>query len=102
MMKQEAIIHIRFLTSAEGGRTSPISGEKYGCPIMVDGAGFDCRFVLNETTCFELGGSYEIPVNFLNPDLALKHLQEGTKISLWEGKTIGVGKVIKILDKSYS
>ena len=68
MMKQEAIIHIRFLTSAEGGRTSPISGEKYGCPIMVDGAGFDCRFVLNETTCFELGGSYEIPVNFLNPD----------------------------------
>ncbi len=96
-MKIDALISIRFLTSEEGGRKSSIQADKYGCPIMVDDRGFDCQFVLTHSMCFELGESYKIPVKLLNLDRALEHLKEETKISVWEGKIIGVGEVVKIL-----
>ncbi|WP_303907142.1 hypothetical protein [Thiohalomonas denitrificans] len=96
-MKTEAVIRVRFLTPEEGGRKTPIEGERYGCPLMLNGQGFDCRFVLDGYACFELGKSYEIPVKFLNPVLALKELREGTEISLWEGKIIARGVVIKVM-----
>ncbi|HFD11985.1 MAG TPA: hypothetical protein ENJ32_05920 [Crenotrichaceae bacterium] len=96
MMKPEAIIHVRFLTTDEGGRKSPISGERYGCPVMVGSDGYDCRFVLSDIL-FELGKEYDIPIKFLNPNIAFQHLQVGTEISLWEGKTIGIGKVVKLI-----
>lgn len=98
MMKPEAIINVRFLTPDEGGRESPIKSDKYGCPLMInDKDGFDCRFVLNQFTCFELGNDYDIYVQFVNSDIAMKCLREGTEISLWEGKTIAIGKVVRIL-----
>ena len=99
-MKPEAVIRVRFLSTEDGGRESPIVGDKYGCPLMVNEEGFDCRFVLNKHSHFELGEVYEIPVKFLNPELALEALQEGAKITLWEGKVIARGMVIKILDAS--
>lgn len=102
-MKAEAIILIRFLTPDEGGRETPIEGDRYGCPIMInDSQGFDCRFVLEGHTTFKLGSEYEIPVKFLNPTAALKSLQEGKEIFLWEGKKIGLGAVKKILVSSDS
>lgn len=96
-MKPEAIIRIRFLTAEEGGRKTAIEGSRYGCPIIVNQQGYDCRFLLDGEGRFDLGETYEIPVKFLNPGLALKELKEGTEISLWEGKTIARGEVIKIL-----
>ena len=88
-MKPDALIRIRFLTSA-------IDADRYGCPLMVNHQGFDCRFVLEAPTRFDLGGSYDIPVKFLRPELALAEINEGVTISLWEGKTIGTGQLLKI------
>lgn len=97
-MKPEAILLIHFLTPDEGGRETPIEGDRYGCPIMInDNQGFDCRFVLDGHTIFELGDEYEIPVKFLNPEKALKNLQVGKEVFLWEGKKIGLGTVKEIL-----
>ncbi len=96
-MKKEATISIRFLTAEEGGRQSSLESERYGCPLMIDdGQGFDCRFVLDEVTVFELGKEYEIAIIFLNPENALSYLREGDEVYLWEGKKIGVGTVRKI------
>jgi len=101
MMKKEATISVRFLTSSEGGRHSAIEGDRYGCPLMVnDYQGVDCRFVLEGNTIFELGQEYLIDIKFLNLDKALRCLNEGDEISLWEGKKIGIGSVIKIFDGS--
>ena len=103
MMKKEATIFVRFLTTEEGGRQSPIESDRYGCPLMIDDTqGFDCRFVLDGVTNFELGKEYEIAVQFLNPENAFSHLSEGDEISLWEGKKIGVGIVKKIFADSES
>lgn len=96
MMKKEATIFVRFLTTEEGGRQTSIESDRYGCPLMIDdNQGFDCRFVLEEVTLFELGKEYEIEVKFLSPEKALGSLQEGDEIYLWEGKRIGVGIVKK-------
>ena len=96
-MIPEAIIRVRFLTREEGGRPTSITNDRYGCPIMVDGRGFDCRFVLPDVSHFELGKTYEIPVKFLDPDNALRVLKKATPIRLWEGKTVAVGTLIEIL-----
>lgn len=98
MMKPEAIIRVRFLTPEEGGRMSSIQGDQYACPVMVNKKGFDCRFVLDDRVCFDLGETYEIPVKFLSPDHAFKCIREGVEISLWEGKTIAKGIVLKIMN----
>ena len=97
MMKPEAIIHVRFLSPDEGGRKTPIKSDRYGCPLMVNDQGFDCRFVIEEFTSYEFNVDYDIPVKFLDPSVALTHLDEGVEVSLWEGKTIAVGKVVEIL-----
>lgn len=96
-MQPDAVIEVTFLSCEEGGRTSPIEGDQYGCPLMVNGHGFDCRFVLSEASRFELGKTYPIRVKFLFPELALAELREGDAIRLWEGKTIARGKVLKLL-----
>ena len=99
-MKREVVIQVRFLTTAEGGRQSSIKSDRYGCPLMIDETqGFDCRFVLDGASVFELGNEYEIAVSFLNPEKALSHLSEGDTIFLWEGKKIGEGTVKTILSK---
>lgn len=100
-MKKEAIIFVRFLTAEQGGRKSPIESDRYSCTLMIDdNQGFDCRFVLNSFTIFELGKEYEISVKFLNPESAFSHLSEGDEIFLWEGKNIGKGVIKKIFSDS--
>ncbi|NJM37555.1 MAG: hypothetical protein HC845_06650 [Akkermansiaceae bacterium] len=98
-MKPDALIRVRFLTSAEGGRKSDLFFSRYGCPMFIDGYdenGFDCRFILETDTHLEPGISHEIKIKFLNPDLALARLHEGASISLWEGRTIATGQVVAI------
>lgn len=94
MKKHDALIRIRFFTTAEGGRKSDLFARHYGCPLFIDGYeehGFDCRFMLDADTHLELGIAPDIKIKFLNPDLALAQLKKGVSISLWEGRTIAIG-----------
>jgi hypothetical protein len=96
-MKPDAIIEVRFLTASEGGRHSNIVGEEfYGCPLFAEGKAFDCRILLNGRT-LQLGETYELPVKFLNPSLALPKLSPGKPIKLWEGKDIAAGKIVRLV-----
>jgi hypothetical protein len=95
-MIADATIRIRLLTTEEGGRLGAIRGPRYGCPLMVKGQGFDCRFLLNDEQRLELGHTHELGVKFLNADSACAALEVGMAVSLWEGKTIGVGEVITV------
>jgi hypothetical protein len=99
MLKEDIIIRVRFKTTAEGGRTEDIRPNNavgfYGCPLFVDGAGFDCRIFLDGKT-LRLGETYELPVKFLDADNALPKLSIGKDIVLWEGKDIATGKIIYV------
>jgi len=88
----DAIIEVRFKTPSEGGRKSPISGNVYSCPLLIDGEGFDCRIPLGDRR-IELGQTYDLEVRFLFRDLAMPHLAPGRAISLWEGREIANGKI---------
>jgi hypothetical protein len=96
-MKAEAVIEVRFKTTAEGGRRTDIVGYIYGCPLSVDGKKFDCRMVLDGKT-LKLGETYELLVEFLWPDLALPELSPGKDISLWEGREIATGRVLRLVE----
>jgi hypothetical protein len=92
----DIIIEVRFKTPSEGGRKSSISGNVYSCPLLIDGAAFDCRILLGDKR-IELGHTYDLEVRFLFRDLALPHLALGRAISLWEGKEIANGKIKAIV-----
>lgn len=92
-MRNEAVIRVRLKTSSEGGRKTAITGSVYGCPLFVDGQGFDCRISLEGKT-LELGGTYILSVKFMNPSAVLPLLHPGKEISLWEGKEIARGIVL--------
>ena len=97
-MKPDILIKVRFKTTAEGGRQGPIviAEKPYGCPLFVEGEAFDCRLLVNPQT-LHLGETYELPVKFLNPDLALPKLSPGKAVRLWEGKDIATGEVVRFV-----
>lgn len=93
-MENRILARVRFLTSAEGGRTCDVSGVFYSAPVFVDdGEGLDCRILLNgRTLC--LGEIESLELIFLNPHAALPRLCSGTHFTLWEGKTVAEGVVV--------
>jgi hypothetical protein len=95
----DAVLRVRFFTPEEGGRTGPVGGwgrPFYSCPLMIDDShGFDCRFLLGDLR-LELGETYEVPVAFLTPDLALRELRPGGRVVIWEGHDVGVADVVSV------
>lgn len=97
-MKPDAIINVRFLTTAVGGRNTAVEGQFYACPLFVDNEGFDCRLLL-EGQRLELGSAYEVPIKFLYRELALPKLAVGKEVLLWEGRNVAKGQVVKVIDQ---
>jgi hypothetical protein len=95
-MMPDAFIEVKFRTTEEGGRETPVTGDFYACPLFIDGEAYDCRLLIKGME-LELGRSYEVPVKFLNRDIVLPKLHIGTSIILWEGKDVGDGKVTRII-----
>jgi hypothetical protein len=89
-MKPDVYIKVRFKTSEEGGRKTPVKckislgPEYYACPLIGDKE-------------LEFGKFYVIPVKFLDIDLALPNLSVGKKIALWEGKEVAEGEILRIV-----
>lgn len=94
-MKSDITIEVRFRTTEEGGRSGPVVGAQFSCPMLISGEAFDCR-LLTEGQPLHLGEIYDLPVKFLNADVALPKLSEGMGISLWEGRVIADGKVLSL------
>jgi len=94
-MKPDIIISIRFLTTFEGGRETPVQGEFYSCPLFVGGEGFDCRLLL-EGQRLDLGVIYEVPVKFLYREKTIQKIKPGMVVLLWEGRNVAEGKVLEI------
>lgn len=92
-MTADAIVRVRFLTSAEGGRQMPVFGPSYSSPMNVDGKFFDCRLLIFEGP-LELGETYEVPVKFLSSQEVVPRLFAGKELTLWEGRTVAQAWVV--------
>ena len=95
-MVPDIYIKVKFRTTLEGGRKTPLTGDFYACPIIIDNKAYDCRLLIEGMT-LELGRSYEVPVKFLNKDSIVPKLIIGKHIILWEGKEVADGQVTRIL-----
>ncbi len=100
-MELDIYIKVRFKTNAEGGRKTPVKRKTplgpdfYACPLIVDDKAYDCRLLVGDNE-IELGKYYEIPVKFLDVELALPNLSVGKKVTLWEGKEVADGEILRI------
>lgn len=95
-MEPDIYIKVKFRTTSEGGRKTPVSGDFYACPMIIDDKAYDCRLLIKDMT-LELGQRYEVPVKFLNKDLIVPNLSVGKRVILWEGKEIADGQVTRII-----
>ena len=91
LAKFDAVLRVRFLTRAEGGRKDavrPPSGF-YPCTIVGenDRSGFDARIVFAGWPA-ELGETYELPVIFLSPELALERFPPGSSFLIMDGRRV--------------
>ena len=74
-----------------GGREMPTPADWFGCIAMTAGGNFDCRMRLDEPLV--PGTTRRVQLYFLSPDLAKAHVAGGAPFTLWDGKTIGAGRV---------
>jgi hypothetical protein len=94
-VKPDAIIDVRFLTSAEGGRAGPLIRGEHRCIAVLDGANHDCLIYYKGQT-LDLGQRYELPVRFLFPEDVAHKLAVGAAISLRELRTIAEGTIVSL------
>jgi hypothetical protein len=87
---------VHMLATDEGGRQGPTPPDMFGCPVGIAGEFFDMRMDLSSVGALPPGASAQVPIRFLRPDLVMPLLHPGEVFTLWEGKTVGTGKVVQI------
>ncbi|MDK2970572.1 MAG: hypothetical protein PWP23_327 [Candidatus Sumerlaeota bacterium] len=99
---------IQLYTQDEGGRKNPLHLSVYRptaffrtIPALAE-RGRDFRMFATPRTPNELifPGEVvnEVELRFLWPDDVLPYMQEGVRFSIWEGKTVGEGTVVRVED----
>ncbi len=94
--RADILADVRLLPTETGGRRGPTPADEFGCPIGVGTEFFDMRIDLSSTGSLSPGQSARVPMAFLRPDFVLPLLQVGSEFTLWEGKTIGHGRVVEM------
>ena len=95
LAKFDAVLSVRFLTRAEGGRkdaVNPPSGF-FSCTLFGgnDNAGYDARIIFAGLHA-ELGEIYKLPALFLCPELVIEQFPVGSEFRIVDGrKVIGRG-----------
>ena len=103
---KRVIARISLVRTEDGGRRTPISMLTYGCPVFFEGVpelsahAYDCRMSVSDLGKPIAPGDTvdEIALVFLSADEVLPHMKPGVTFTLWEGKTIGRGAVVRVED----
>ncbi|HYO56160.1 hypothetical protein [Archangium sp.] len=104
MTRLIASIHLK--TTEDGGRATPISPALYRATVFFENVpelqehGYDCRLAragADDSNLIPPGESVdEVALMFLSADEVLPYMRTGVRFSLWEGKTIGSGIVVRV------
>src|SRR6266513_1990920 len=88
---------VTFLPTEQGGRKRPTGASgRYGCPAIIDGEYWDVFFDLAETGAIAPGQTVIAGLRFLSPEDVVPRLSVGKEFQIWEGKIIGMGRVLTI------
>lgn len=100
-MQPDIIARVTMFASDMGGKSSAIPPIRYGCPLFIDGQGFDCRLLLDKLGHkFEPGTTEEVSIKFLFFDLVRSHLLPGARFTLWETRTFAEGEILQVCRSS--
>jgi hypothetical protein len=89
LAKFDAVLRVRFLTRAEGGRKDAVRPPSGFYPCTLFGAndttGYDARIIFAGWPAV-LGETYELPALFLSPELALERFPPGSSFAIMDGR----------------
>ena len=91
---------IQITAKESWGRTPPQLGVEFRFPLVVGGLAYIARFSVSDGDAFSRGMPIEVPIEFMFPDKALPRFTPGTQFTIWDGKDIGTGKVLRLVDTS--
>lgn len=98
LWQPDIIAQVTLLSTTEGGRQGPTPSNYFGCPLGFENEYFDVRLDLSEVGSVAPGDTVRVPAKFLCPDLIKNRLSVGCVFILWEGKKIGEGKVLEVIN----
>lgn len=97
MIQPDFIAKVRLFDVSEGGRKGPTQSTFFGCPLLFNGALYDCRMLLDEVGAIAPGDEKEVPIKMLDWDAVRTLLRDGAEFEMWESRVIGTGKISKLL-----
>jgi hypothetical protein len=91
MPEPDAIAVVALLPTDQGGRAGPTPDQWFGCVLATSRGKYDVRLKLDRALA--PGSTRRVAVYFLDPANARPGLTPGTQFDLWEGGTIGFGRI---------
>lgn len=85
-------VRLKLLRTERGGRDEPLPAGEYRGILAARGQHFSFRCMLPELA---LGETCTLDVEFMFPELARPIFKHSLEFNLWEGGTIGYGRVLK-------
>lgn len=92
-IEPEALAAIRLLPTNEGGREQPFLPPHFTCPLQFGSEMFTVRLYYSKPVA--PGESFVAHLKFLAPELVKPWLRPAVDFTLWEGRTIAMGKVME-------
>ena len=100
-MQPDIVARVTMFAPDAGGKSSAIPAVRYGCPLFINGQGFDCRLLLDqEGHGLEPGATAEVPIKFLYFDLVRNLLVPGARFTLWEMRHFAEGEILQVCRSS--
>ena len=90
----EIFADVELAHSDQGGRAGPTPPSWFGCIMQVNGRNHDVRLMLDGPLA--PGDRRRVGIRFLDGETALSHIGVGTTFLLWEGRTIGSGRIEEV------
>ena len=83
-----------------GGRKTPILQGQYRGVFTVGEVSFSVRFCIPSDSVFSSSEAQNFDVQFLVPEAASPHFPIGAVFKVWEGRDIGLGRVLKVFNNA--
>jgi hypothetical protein len=93
----EISAEIVFLPTSNGGRGGSLLQGEYRGVLKVEEENFSVRFFVHQSGGIAPGQTGVFGIQFLVPQAAIPLFPVGKEFSVWEGRVVGHGKVLAVL-----